>query len=75
MRNLWLRAGSGFGSKGNKLPNAAVWPFIDVLGVNALLLVCIFIMCPLVINSDIMLTEKTKRPQKYLHSSIIKTKS
>ena len=73
--DLWLRAGSGFGSKGNKLPNAAVWPFIDVLGVNALLLVCIFIMCPLVINGDITPTEKTKRPQKYLHSRIIKTKS
>lgn len=42
---------------------------------NALLLVCISIMCPLVINGDIMPTEKTKRPQKYLHSSIINTKS
>lgn len=53
----------------------AVWQSIDALRVNALLLVCIFITRPPVINGDIMPTEKTKGPQKYLHSSIIKTRS
>jgi hypothetical protein len=69
--------GSGLGSKGTKQPNAlgSVWRFIHAPRVNAFLLVCIFIVPPPIINSDIMPTEKTKGSQKYLHSSIIRTKS
>lgn len=65
----------GLAAKGAASCRCSIWQSVDAVRVNALLLVCIFIRCPPVINGDIMPTEKTKGPQKYLHSSIIKTRS